>query len=375
MSKPIGYRFHPTDEELVAHFLNLKISDHNLDLPIAEVKVCDFEPWDLPGQSKIKSDDRVWYFFCPRDLKYAYSRRSNRTTEAGFWKPTGKLRKVKKKKMVIGTKRSLVFYKKEHPKPVRTKWIMHEYELPIQGNFLVCKLKAKLDEKISKSEPDKTDTAQMNTTSGSPCESVITVDSSYGECEPTDHVGSNVKDHKLNEMTAMPTYDGGEQSCLVAFELGNPNQTEVISDSACLESELGYNLAPNVEDKNPDEMTGIRNQNYKKTDNLFSEEGEWSVAGTPDCGNQNLHEVNDMISPACGLEINAEEAKLSQFQGPPTFFDQMNALFETEHVLFEPEVSLKSAVFLPIGTEECLSHSSLSTSLPSGTGSQIGAIP
>lgn len=89
------------------------------------------------------SEDQVWYFFCPRDYKYSGSRRSNRTTRAGFWKPTGKPRKVKDKcsKKEIGTKRSLVFHVKDHPKPKRTKWIMHEYEYIVSNSNMAIQVK------------------------------------------------------------------------------------------------------------------------------------------------------------------------------------------------------------------------------------------
>lgn len=89
-------------------------------------------------KSKLKSNDRAWYFFCPRDFKYANSRRSNRKTKMGFWKPTGNLRNVKgiRTKEIIGTKRTLVFYEKAGKVKIKTNWIMHEYEyIPVQVNL------------------------------------------------------------------------------------------------------------------------------------------------------------------------------------------------------------------------------------------------
>ena len=50
-SAPTGFGFHPTDEELINHFLKLKMiggCDHEVAI-IAEVNVCNSEPWELPG--------------------------------------------------------------------------------------------------------------------------------------------------------------------------------------------------------------------------------------------------------------------------------------------------------------------------------------
>lgn len=71
-------------------------------------------------------------------MKYSNSRRSNRRTKAGFWKPTGKTIKVKAKrnKEVIGTKKTLVFYKSASPKAERTAWIIHEYEVFVSDSRL-----------------------------------------------------------------------------------------------------------------------------------------------------------------------------------------------------------------------------------------------
>ncbi|XP_011039663.1 PREDICTED: NAC domain-containing protein 86-like isoform X3 [Populus euphratica] len=160
----VGYRFHPTNEELVCNYLKPKIlGDDVEDLSIMPVvHVCKHEPSELPDKSNIKSKDAVWYFFCPRDFKYLNSGRYNRRTKLGFWKPTGKILKIRftGTKKVIGTRKTLVFYTKACPKPIRTGWIMHEYEYSSdlspcnQGGYVLCKLKKKPEVRTNKSEPN-----------------------------------------------------------------------------------------------------------------------------------------------------------------------------------------------------------------------------
>ncbi|KAJ7007983.1 protein NTM1-like 9 [Populus alba x Populus x berolinensis] len=155
-SSPVGYVFRPTDEELVNHYLRLKMHggyEQEVSI-IAEVNVCDFEPWVLPGLSTYQSNDPECYFFCPRSYKYVNSHRANRTTAAGYWKVTGKNRIIKAKstKEPIATKKTLVFYENRVPNGVKTDWVMHEYHPTFsfhnQRDFVLCKLKKYPDENM-----------------------------------------------------------------------------------------------------------------------------------------------------------------------------------------------------------------------------------
>lgn len=48
---PPGFRFHPTDEELVVQYLKRKVFSFPLPASIIpEVDLCKSDPWDLPGQ-------------------------------------------------------------------------------------------------------------------------------------------------------------------------------------------------------------------------------------------------------------------------------------------------------------------------------------
>lgn len=48
---PPGFRFHPTDEELITYYLTNKLSDTHgfTSKAIAVVDLNKSEPWDLPG--------------------------------------------------------------------------------------------------------------------------------------------------------------------------------------------------------------------------------------------------------------------------------------------------------------------------------------
>ncbi|XP_020097616.1 NAC domain-containing protein 74-like isoform X2 [Ananas comosus] len=123
-----GFGFHPTDVELISHYLKRKVHGQKIDFNIIpEVDIYKHEPWDLPAKCKIPTRDSKWHFFTSRDRKYPNGSRSNRATEGGYWKSTGKDRNIKSQNRVIGSKKTLVFHEGRPPSGKRTDWIMHEY--------------------------------------------------------------------------------------------------------------------------------------------------------------------------------------------------------------------------------------------------------
>ncbi|WVZ25879.1 hypothetical protein V8G54_004423 [Vigna mungo] len=127
---PPGFRFHPTDEELVVHYLKRKASSTPLPVAIiADVDLYKFDPWELP--SKATFGEQEWYFFSPRDRKYPNGVRPNRAATSGYWKATGTDKPILTSDghQKVGVKKALVFYGGKPPKGVKTNWIMHEYRL------------------------------------------------------------------------------------------------------------------------------------------------------------------------------------------------------------------------------------------------------
>ncbi|KAM7459297.1 hypothetical protein LguiA_036722 [Lonicera macranthoides] len=132
---PPGFRFHPTDEELVVHYLKKKVSSIPLPVTIiAEIDLYKFDPWELP--SKATFGEQEWYFFSPRDRKYPNGARPNRAATSGYWKATGTDKPILTSNgtQKVGVKKALVFYGGKPPKGIKTNWIMHEYRLVDNNN-------------------------------------------------------------------------------------------------------------------------------------------------------------------------------------------------------------------------------------------------
>ncbi|KAL5701903.1 hypothetical protein ACHQM5_027186 [Ranunculus cassubicifolius] len=152
---PPGFRFFPSDEELVCHYLYKKISNEkNADGTMVEVNLHICEPWQLPDVAKL--GDNEWYFFSFRDRKYATGFRSNRTTNAGFWKATGKDRPIldSTTRAIVGMRKTLVFYFGRAPNGVKTGWVMHEFRLenmhmPPKEEWVLCRVFHKGKEELT----------------------------------------------------------------------------------------------------------------------------------------------------------------------------------------------------------------------------------
>ncbi|KAJ8427289.1 hypothetical protein Cgig2_003025 [Carnegiea gigantea] len=90
-----------------------------------------------------------WYFFSHKDRKYPTGSRTNRATNAGFWKATGRDKCIRNSFKKIGMRKTLVFYRGRAPHGQKTDWIMHEYRLedgddpqgnPSEDGWVVCRV-------------------------------------------------------------------------------------------------------------------------------------------------------------------------------------------------------------------------------------------
>ncbi|XP_028805994.1 protein BEARSKIN2 [Neltuma alba] len=148
---PPGFRFHPTDEELLHYYLKKKVNFQKFDMEvIREVDLNKIEPWDLQERCRIGSTPQnEWYFFSHKDRKYPTGSRTNRATNAGFWKATGRDKCIRNSFKKIGMRKTLVFYRGRAPHGHKTDWIMHEYRLedaddaqpnPNEDGWVVCRV-------------------------------------------------------------------------------------------------------------------------------------------------------------------------------------------------------------------------------------------
>ncbi|KAK6117788.1 hypothetical protein DH2020_048475 [Rehmannia glutinosa] len=138
---PPGFRFQPTDEEIVFQYLAPKIFSSPLPATvIPEINnIFCFDPLELPGNSE---QDR--YFFSNKESNYRNVNRSSRATCAGFWKVTGFHKQIScsKRMPIVGMRKTLVFYKGKNSCATRTDWFMHLYCISLPRNT-ACNIQQK----------------------------------------------------------------------------------------------------------------------------------------------------------------------------------------------------------------------------------------
>ncbi|XWS43140.1 hypothetical protein CRYUN_Cryun16bG0076900 [Craigia yunnanensis] len=150
-SFPPGYRFAPTDDELMEEYLMKKIN--NEPLPpnqIHEVNLYSKDPNQLTVEYKPITETE-WYFFTPRVKKYPNGSRPKRGTPNGYWKPTGVDKAIPHySQNPVGFKKTLDFFIGEYPKGNKNGWKMHEYKVTNNNKNSQNKGRAKDDMTLDK---------------------------------------------------------------------------------------------------------------------------------------------------------------------------------------------------------------------------------
>ncbi|KAK9283154.1 hypothetical protein L1049_011385 [Liquidambar formosana] len=128
MSFPVGFRFHPSDRELVFHYLYRKVVGK--PLPCEHVVTeCDLygerEPWQIYGGST----EKIRYFFTKLKKKTDGGSRIDRTIGSGTWKGQRVASSVLDEQgRCIGRKKMLT-YENKGSAMNHGRWVMHEYGL------------------------------------------------------------------------------------------------------------------------------------------------------------------------------------------------------------------------------------------------------
>ncbi|KAJ8755275.1 hypothetical protein K2173_019073 [Erythroxylum novogranatense] len=153
---PHGFKFNPTDEELI-QILERKVAGQEMALHfIVEVNVYDHEPQDLDANRGVASSDNESYYYCKKDND------SREVFGRGWWKATSHVKKVQVDERLFGKKRPLTFYRfkdtnRNRNQATKTNWIMHEYSLESRTTeWRLCKIKYKGSSQFSRQEETQT---------------------------------------------------------------------------------------------------------------------------------------------------------------------------------------------------------------------------
>ncbi|KAE8722207.1 Non-intrinsic ABC protein 6 isoform 1 [Hibiscus syriacus] len=133
---PPGFRFHPTDEELVGYYLKRK--NKGLEIELEVIPVIDFykfDPWELPEKSFLPRRDMEWFFFLSPGSEVPEWLENKPSYQSWLLESHGKRQETGD----------------------RTDWVMHEYRLSdetSQGStnqcaFVLCRVVKRNEQKAS----------------------------------------------------------------------------------------------------------------------------------------------------------------------------------------------------------------------------------
>ncbi|XP_059653859.1 NAC domain-containing protein JA2-like [Cornus florida] len=148
-SLPLGFRFKPTNEELIDYLWSFVHGFQQPSNAVVEKKVQELEPCFLIDDTKC-SEYSEGYYYVKREKKSAKEngKRPSRKLRGGWWKATqgDKLIPGKRK----GYMKSLKFHSYKDSNPICNKcsksdWIMHEFRLDSDKfqEWVLCRIKRK----------------------------------------------------------------------------------------------------------------------------------------------------------------------------------------------------------------------------------------
>ncbi|KAK1575929.1 hypothetical protein Q3G72_009535 [Acer saccharum] len=176
-SIPPGYRFCPSDKQLIVCYLRKKV--YNQTLPkindIYDVEINKYTPLQLFDNYR-RAGEAAMYFFTSRDRKYLKGKRPNRAVVGGFWKATASKQAIEdKNNNLIGYKSALVYHRGTFKNSTKTDWLMQEYTLPDNtpayipstssstnmklNTFVLCKIYRKSTKLFESMEPSMSSSA------------------------------------------------------------------------------------------------------------------------------------------------------------------------------------------------------------------------
>ncbi|XP_074560595.1 NAC domain-containing protein 79-like [Curcuma longa] len=227
---PPGFRFHPSDEELVCHYLYNKVTkQRGLEGTMVEVDLHTREPWELPDVAELSANE--WYFFSFRDRKYSTGSRANRSTKSGYWKATGKDKEIcdPRTHAMVGMRKTLVFHRGRAPSGIKTVWVMHEFRLetprsPHKEDWVLCRV-------FHKRKRESIDLHDNATTTASCSSSPTLIRSSPSLVDLPMQIGleENVSSNPFMNMPLLDQYTMG-------------NMENITSSRSCEGNDLGFLL-------------------------------------------------------------------------------------------------------------------------------------
>ncbi|CAG7905512.1 unnamed protein product [Brassica rapa] len=134
---PPGYRFVPTDAEIIYYYLKPFSPDNKKswpNLPIHHANIYESNPQQLTAEYK-KGNLTEWFFISERTKIKTNGQKQKRVDHnGGYWHSKAVTKKIKVKKDVVGYKTTLNYFVGKQPNGERTNWLMQEYWLESSGH-------------------------------------------------------------------------------------------------------------------------------------------------------------------------------------------------------------------------------------------------